>query len=225
MIWNESILFIHAPKTAGMSMTTMLRDYLKGAISLTGPYEASSVQGEIEYIPGKRHETLHDAATFFGGRHIRLEHFEQIFVVMRSPYELELSRFAYLQKNLSWDRGKAQEIALEGDFRQYLATAPFFGMNPPRLDLYYHIDGRIPDNLVILRYEKLAVEIERHIASYLESGYQVPHENKSKHAPVGQVYDAELEALCYQRHKWFFDNGFYTRVTYPTPDAVRDSSQ
>lgn len=48
---------------------------------------------------------------------------------------------------------------------------------------------------------------------------------KSKHAPVGQVYDVELEALCYQRHKWFFDNGFYSRETYPTPDAVRDISQ
>ena len=44
-------------------------------------------------------------------------------------------------------------------------------------------------------------------------------------APVGQLYDAELEVLCYQRHSWCFDNGFYTRVTYPTPDAVRDISQ
>lgn len=206
-------------------MAAMLRDHRKGAISLTEPYEASSVQGGIEYIPGKRHETLHDAATFFGERHIRLEQFEQIFVVMRSPYELELSCFAYLLKDLPWDRGKAQELVLEGGFRQHLATALFFGMNPPGLDLYYHVEGHIPDNLVILRYEKLATEIERHIASYLESGYEVPHENKSKHAPVGQVYDVELAALCYQRHKWFFDNGFYSRVTYPTPDALRDISQ
>ena len=158
-------------------MTAMVRDHRKGAISLTEPYEASSVQGGIEYIRDKRHETLDDAATFFDERHIWLEQFEQFVVVMRSPYELELSRFAYLQKNLPWDRGKAQEIALKGDFRQYLETAPFFGMNPPRLDLYYHIGGHIPDNLVILRYEKLAAEIERHIASYLESGYGVPHEN------------------------------------------------
>jgi hypothetical protein len=48
---------------------------------------------------------------------------------------------------------------------------------------------------------------------------------KSKHAPVGQVYDVELAAFCYQRHKWFFGNGFYTRVASSTPDAVRDISQ
>ena len=52
-------------------------------------------------------------------------------------------------------------------------------MNPPGLDLYFHVEGHIPDNLVILRYEKLATEIERHIASYLESGYGVPHQNQS----------------------------------------------
>jgi hypothetical protein len=163
-------------------MAAMLRDHRKGAISLTEPYEASSVQGGIEYIPGKRHETLHDAATFFGERHILLEQFEQIFVVMRSPYELELSCFAYLLKDLPWDRGKAQELVLDGGFRQHLATALFFGMNPPGLDLYYHVEGHIPDNLVILRYEKLATEIERHIASYLESSYGVPHQNQSTRA-------------------------------------------
>jgi hypothetical protein len=176
------MVLIHVPKPAGMSMNAKLRDHRKGAISLTEPYEASSVQGGIEYIPDKRHETLSDAGTFFDERHIWLEQFEQISEVMRSPYELALSRFAYLQKNLPWDRGKAQEIALEGDFRQYLATAPFFGMNPPRLDLYYHIGGVIPGNLVILRYEKLAAEIERHIASYLESSYGVPHQNQSTRA-------------------------------------------
>ena len=126
-------------------MTAMLRDHRKGAISLTEPYEASAVQGGIEYIRDKRHETLDDAATFFDERHIWLEQFEQFVVVMRSPYELELSCFAYLLKDLPWDRGKAQELVLEGGFRQYLATALFFGMNPPGLDLYYHVEGHIPD--------------------------------------------------------------------------------
>ena len=179
--WQE-LHVIHALKTAGMSMTAMLRDHRKGAISLTEPYEASSVQGGIEYIRDKRHETLDDAATFFDERHIWLEQFEQFVVVMRSSYELELSCFAYLLKDLPWDRGKAQELVLEGGFRQHLATALFFGMNPPGLDLYYHVEGHIPDNLVILRYEKLAAEIERHIASYLESSYGVPHQNQSTRA-------------------------------------------
>ncbi len=219
MIWNESILFIHAPKTAGMSMTTMLSAHLKGTVCVTGPYEALSESGRLEYIPGKRHETLLDAVSFFQERNIQLEQFEKIFVVMRNPYELELSRFAYLQKNLAQDRGKAQDIALEGDFRQYLANAPFFGKNPPRLDLYYHVDGVIPDNLAILRYEHLAQDIADHIAPYLEGHYEIPYENQSAHASIEDVYDAELEALCHERHKWFFEAGFYSRGSFSDPEA------
>jgi len=220
VIWNESILFIHAPKTAGMSMTTMLCAHLKGNVFVTGPYEASAGSSRVEYIPGKRHETLLDAVSFFEDKNAPVEQFEKIFVVVRNPYELELSRFAYLQKNLEQDRGKAQDIALEGDFRKYLATAPFFGKNPPRLDLYYHIEGIIPDNLVILRYENLAQDIAAHIAPYLEGDYHIPHENQSAHAAVDGVYDAQLEALCYERHRWFFDEGFYSRASFTDTDAI-----
>jgi hypothetical protein len=211
MIWNESILFIHAPKTAGMSMTSLLCNYLRGSVNVTGPYEEQFVENKVAYIPGKRHETLIDAASFFTYRNIRLEQFEKIFVVMRNPYELELSRFAYLQKNLPQDRGIAQEIALQGDFLNYLTNAPFFGMSPPRLDLYYQFNGAMPENLVILRYERLEADIKLHVAPYLDEGYLLPHVNQSAREKTQDVYDAQMEALCYRRHRWFFDKGFYSR--------------
>ena len=213
MIWNNSILFIHAPKTAGMSMTTLLCRSLEGPVSITGPYDEQYREGKVTHIPGKRHETLIDAASFFTYRNVRLEQFEKIFVVMRNPYELELSRYAYLKKNLPQDRGMAQDIALEGDFRNYLSKAPFFGMNPPRLDLYYHFNGAMPDNLVILRHERLSSDLELHLAPYLEAGYALPRENQSKHKGVDEMYDAEMEALCYDRHRWFFDKAFYPRAS------------
>ncbi len=212
MIWNNAILFIHAPKTAGMSMTTLLCQSLEGPINVTGPYEQQHSEGKVTYIPGKRHETLIDAASFLTYRNMCLEQFEKIFVVMRNPYELELSRYAYLKKNLPQDRGMAQNIALEGDFRNYLSKAPFFGMNPPRLDLYYHFNGAMPDNLVILRHERLLLDLELHLALYLEAGYALPRENQSKHKGVNEMYDAEMEALCYDRHRWFFDKAFYPRA-------------
>ena len=147
-------------------------------------------------------------------RNLSLEHFEKIFVVMRNPYELELSRYSYLQKNLPQDRGRAQDIALEGDFKKYLETAPFFGMTPPRLDLYYHVNGYMPENLVILRYEHLAEGIERNLANFLTPGYELPHENESAHESVAEIYDSEMEELCYRRHRWFFDKSFYARSAF-----------
>ncbi len=133
---------------------------------------------------------------------------------MRNPYDLELSRYAYLRKDLPQDRGKAQAIALAHDYRHYLKEAPFFGYNPPRLDLYFHIDGAIPDNLRILRFESLLEDIAGHLAPYLDPDYELPHHNASPHEHFSSVYDAEMEQLCYDRNRWFFDQGFYERLAF-----------
>lgn len=214
VIWNDTILFIHTPKTAGMSMTSLLCEELPGPIFVTGPYDEQHREGKVVYVPGKRHETLIDAASFFTYRNMRLEQFEKIFVVMRNPYDLELSRYAYLRKNLPQDRGRAQDIALESDFSEYLATAPFFGMFPPRLDLYFHLNGAMPENMTILRYERLSADISLYMQPYLSSFDALPHENKSKHGDAAQVYDEKMENLCFERHRWFFEKGFYGRALY-----------
>ena len=39
MIWNNEIIFVHVPKTAGMSMTDLLTDYLKRPVFYTGLVE------------------------------------------------------------------------------------------------------------------------------------------------------------------------------------------
>ena len=150
MIWNEQILFIHAPKTGGMSLT----EYL--ATSLPGYRETE-----------KRHETLAEARAVFAHDGRNLEDFCAIFVVIRDPYALEISRYNYLRLDRPVDRGRAQEIALTGDFKRYLRDAPFFGHLPPRLDLYYHEAGYVPGNLTVLRHERLAEEVARHISPFL----------------------------------------------------------
>ena len=61
MIWNDEILFLHAPKTAGMSMTNLLLSALEGPVNITGPYEKKYRKGNTIYWPGKRHESLYDA--------------------------------------------------------------------------------------------------------------------------------------------------------------------
>ncbi|MEM9003744.1 MAG: hypothetical protein AAGE59_09500 [Cyanobacteria bacterium P01_F01_bin.86] len=213
MIWNNKILFIHVPKTAGMSMTSMLTQNLLGRLFVTGPFENSTTQ-DIVYIEGKRHETLVDAESVLTYRNKSIFDFEKIFCVMRNPYELELSRYTYLQKNYPGDRGPAQRIALESDFKTYLKTAPFFGMNPPRIHLYYTFNGQIPDNLVILRHEKLNEDIETYLKDYLKLGYELPFDNVTKHKKYKDVYDAEMEQLCFLRHKWFFEKNFYPRESF-----------
>ncbi len=214
MIWNNEILFVHVPKTAGMSMTDLLTEYLKRPVFNTGPFDKQTVENGVTNLPGRRHETLPDAASFFSNKNMCLEDFEKIFAVMRNPYDLELSRYTYLRKNLPQDRGKAQDIAMANDFKDYLKVAPFFGMNPPRLDLYYQLNGSLPSNLVVLKFERLRDDIHTYLKPYLEGDYELPHHNVSKHQDYLEVYDIEMEQLCFDRNRWFFEKGFYSRLDF-----------
>ncbi len=143
---------------------------------------------------------------------------------MRNPYDLELSRYAYLQKELAQDKGPAQKIALKNDFEMYLREAPFFAMNPPRLFLYYTFNKCIPDNLVILKYENLEEDIDIYLAPYLKEKYKLPFENKSKHKHYEEVYNETTEALCFERHRWFFEKGFYQRKKF-SGDKFKNSQK
>jgi len=131
---------------------------------------------------------------------------------MRNPYDLEVSRYHYLRKGHKIDRGVAQDLATAGDFKQYLAAAPFFGSMPPRLDRYFRIGDYLPRNLKVLRFERLATDIDTSMGPYLRADRTaLPHMNKSHHDDFWTYYDEEAEELCYQRHNWFFDMSFYER--------------
>lgn len=216
MIWNEKVLFLHVPKTAGMSMTELLQSHLQGHVRGTEPSIREKKQkGGVTWFQGKRHENLFDAESFFTYRNRSIFQFARIFAVMRNPYDLEVSRYYYLRKGKAVDRGPAQQIALECSFAEYLQKAPFFGQNPPRLDKYFVMGTLLPANLVVLRYENLSDDIHFHLAPYLDVGdAELPHVNRSKRPDYASLYDAESEAACYRRHPWFFDKGFYSRMAF-----------
>jgi hypothetical protein len=209
VIWNDEFLFLHVPKTAGVSMTQMFLKGLNGKVHITGPFEKKK-ERNIEFINGRRHETLIDAESFFTYRNKSIVDFKKIFAVMRSPYDAEVSRYAYLRNGYAIDKGPAQRIAMEGNFKEYLRTAPYFGQFPPRLDRYFNIFGIVPANLVILKYERLDNEIELHLKPILREVI-LGKENPSNRLSCEEMYDQECEELCYMRHSWFFDNGYYSR--------------
>lgn len=213
MIWNEKVLFIHTPKTAGMSMTSMLLESLQGQVFITGPFEQKR-EDNVTYFPGKRHETLVDAQSFFTYRNMDIAAFEKVFAVMRNPYDLELSRYSYLRLGLPQDKGPAQDIAMAESYKEYLKKAPFFGMKPPKLHYFFTFNGVLPENLVVLKFENLVADISAYLVPYLEEGFALPFENASEHKRYQDVYDAESEQLVFERNRWFFEKGFYTREVF-----------
>ena len=144
---------------------------------------------------------------------------------MRNPYDLEVSRYHYLRKGHKIDRGVAQDLAKAGDFKSYLAAAPFFGSMPPRLDRYFRIGDFLPTNLKVLRFEHLEVDLAAKMSPYLRNdGTRLAHLNRSKHDDFWNYYDDEAEELCYRRHSWFFDMSFYERHHRPESNEESQSS-
>ncbi|MEE9414331.1 MAG: hypothetical protein V3V01_03530 [Acidimicrobiales bacterium] len=197
-----------------MSITSLLGRSLRENGWVTSPV-AESQSKHLSWVPGSRHETMEQAIDFFAERGIALCDFERIFTVMRNPYDLEYSRYSYLRKNYEQDRGPAQDLAMIGDFRSYLPTAPFFGQLPPRLDEYYRLpDGTFPNNSAILPFERLEHSVRTHLGPYLRKGWRLTRENRSTSGGYRDVYDAELEEICYRRNQWFFDEGYFKRLTF-----------
>ncbi|MCH7788290.1 MAG: hypothetical protein IH940_02500 [Acidobacteria bacterium] len=213
MIFNEEVLFLHVPKTGGMSVTEFLLRRLPTPVTFTAP-EASDEPGRARFLQGRRHETLAEAASLLSYRGVDIDDFGLILATMRNPYELEVSRYHYLRLDNEWDDNESRRLALENEFPVYLRQAGFFGSAPPRFERYYQLAGRVPANLRILRFESLESDLCRHIAPFVSDRPRENYlevENATEHSPYWEHYDAEAEELCYQRHRWLFDSGYFAR--------------
>lgn len=201
------------PKTAGISVSNLL---LAKATETTFFSEIrQSMGGRFGvHVEGVRHETLFHAEAYFRRWNKSILDFEKILVTMRNPYDMDLSQYSYFRKvGHEQDVGPEGRIALNHTFREYLETAPFKGEFPPRLDKFFHVLGKIPPNLAVLRFERLNEDLRRHASPFL-TDVALPHDNRSEHLPYEEIFDAQLEELCYRRNRWFFDNGYYPRLQF-----------
>jgi hypothetical protein len=159
MLFTSEVLFIHAPKTAGMAVTRYLIETLPGEkfITLPAGHERSAEGATV--LPGRRHETLAEARDILAMRGRALDDFRHIVAVIRNPYEIEVSRFGYHRVGLPWDSGPAHEIAMSGDFARFVREVPYPQRAPVPIERYYTIDGRMPRNLRLLRHERLEADL------------------------------------------------------------------
>lgn len=212
MIFNDDLLFIHVPKTGGMSVTHLLLDVLPRPVyyTLPDPDEDDPVEG-VRRLAGKRHESLSEAAEVLAPFGRDLGEFRMIVAVLRNPYALEVSRYAYLQKGYPWDAGHNQDLALHHDFETFARMSTDHARTP--LDTFFLRDGVRPPNLRILRQEHLEDDLSRALLELGVTAGELPRRNASHHDDYRRYYTEGAEAAVYERYRWVFESDFYPRLS------------
>jgi len=213
MIFNDDLLFIHVPKTGGMSITHLLLDVLPQPVyyTLPDPEQDRQLAGVVK-LEGKRHESLSEAAEVLTRFGRQLSDFKMIVAVLRNPYDLEVSRYAYLQKGYAWDAGHNQDLALHEDFETFAKQSVDHARTP--LETFFLCEGTKPPNLRILRQENLEDDLAEALLELGVSAAALTRRNASHHDDYRRYYTEAAEAAVYDRYRWVFESGFYPRMTF-----------
>jgi hypothetical protein len=215
MLVSENVLFIHAPKTAGMAVTDYLAANLPGPKVLTLPAGHEYAVSDVTIRPGRRHENLAEAVNYLAEMGRSLEDFKLVLAVIRNPYEIEVSRYHYYRLGHPWDRGRLQDLALAGDFDRFCREAlyPYIAAPSP-IESYYTLDGDTPPkNMRLLRHEHLAEELDAVLANILVRHKPLEQVNTTMHGPWQQYVTADNEPFIFEKYRWLFH--FYKRAKFP----------
>jgi SAM-dependent methyltransferase len=221
VIFSKDILFVHVPKTGGMSVTSYLMDVLPPPVYYVRPpdlLEDFARRNGVVPIVGPRHGSLRDAAEIVREHGLELSDFKLIMTVLRNPYSLDVSLYHYLRTGHPWDEGPNQRLALTRDFATFATQSSFSDevasplQSHRPLESYFYWEGEFPPNLTIARFESLEADVKHALRSVgIVSDVKFPWRNKSRHADFTSYYNKEAEEAVYRKYKWVFDAGFYER--------------
>jgi hypothetical protein len=104
MVFSEDVLFLHVPKTGGVSVAHYLLRALRPPIHYVIPgHLGLADRPGYTHIPDTPHRNLERTREFLGERGIELADFKAIIAVIRNPYDLAVSNYAYQrQERLRW---------------------------------------------------------------------------------------------------------------------------
>jgi hypothetical protein len=220
MLISDRVLFLHVPKTGGLSVS----DYL--VHNLAGPIEESlgakvdphaerqfpfaDLPGRVRVFPGRRHEDLRQATDVLAERGRSLADFDVVLAVVRNPYDLEVSHFEHLRKPSVIERrgedAPPVRAATSGDFGYFVEHAPFYGCLPARMERYYTLDGEVPVNLRLVRFEQLSEAVREAVAPYSLDRWPFPHVNASIRRPYRDYLTPAIEQAIYDKYRYLFEH-------------------
>lgn len=216
MLFSKDFLFVHAPKTGGMSVTRWLLNNYMGEMFLSVPasardhaiesFEFPDVRDRVTIVEGTRHESLVEAEEVVRRYGYGLSDFKVIVAVARHPYQLERSYHSHLQRpavsRLRRASGPKSEIAYakSNSLLDFIKYCSYYGNYPSKIEEYFEIDGVSPPNMHIVKMENLVDDLERVLGPYVSNRMALERRNQSaKHEEAAEVLDNELLAALVRK--------------------------
>jgi hypothetical protein len=219
-IFSKDLLFLHVPKTGGTSVSQLLLSVLPRPVFYVHPTVfLKRTDPGVVHIAAISHHPLDRAEAIVRQHGFELDRFPAILAVIRNPYELAVSHYAFLRRPTAptAQQSELARLAIERDFSSFVVEAVarrelnFMG----RLHDFYHLRGAVPPNLRIVRFEHLAEgvgEVLRDIGVQHEA--ELLWLNRSTHDDYATYYDRAAENAVFAKQRWMFDEGFYGRMIF-----------
>ena len=229
MIFCKDLLFLHVPKTGGRSVSNYLLKVLPRPIYYSHPKSdiipiterQTDDESGVIHVVGDQHESLVEAINIVRSFGFDISKIPMIIAVIRNPYDLEVSRYSYLQQFRFIPPGdeshaKNQLLAIE-DFEKFAIESMNHAGNERPVESYFLLNEMVPRNLRIIKFENLYDDL---IEALHEIGISeietLPHINRSRHGEYHKYYTRLAEDAVYRRYKWVFDSGYYERLDHHT---------
>lgn len=241
MIFNDDLIFIHIGKTGGSSCASYLLHNIRPPIynchiKSIDEMKQLNIDGVIPKTDIGRHSTLAEALEYINlntGKN--LDDFRKVLAVIRHPYTLEYSLYKHLQKASVRKRRKANTKILKlanGNFKDFVKYAGHHRGNFTQ-DAFVRVNNEIPDCVELVRFETLKESFLKAVSPFIRDNpvpmritlrYFVsslirrhtidsfPHLNSTRYQhSIYEILTDDIEELIYQKHKFMFDSGLYSR--------------
>jgi hypothetical protein len=216
MVFNPDVLFVHVPKAGGMSVSVYLLRVLPRPVWLRFPSDAlrRAMPEGARWMAGLGHETLAEAREVLDAQGLDLGRLSLLLAVMRNPYDLEASRYTYLRAGAAWYASRNRDLAVARDFEAFAVHSEHHAGPSRPVESYFVLDGAIPANLRVVRFEDLAAGVA---TALREAGIRTtgafPWLNRTPPGHGRVEYTEAAEAAVHRRYRWVFDGGYYPRLT------------
>jgi hypothetical protein len=230
MVFNESLLFIHIPKTGGTSCTNYLCQHLaQPSFSSSLKSQTDEWHFNAKLLPGYSHETLSEAYSDYKNIYeqsgIDVRAIPALLAVIRDPVTLELSAYNFYRNGANnvlqatafqvpevKERIELAQGGLKHFIRHWGYFRDGFSGDGLRTEDYVTLDGELPENLTLLKVESLDQQFTALMRTFL-GGQAHPFEaanvTKNPNKVTADDLDSETIECIYHKHRWLYDQGFY----------------